>query len=467
METPFTFALGVLGCRANQEEIDALRSALLARGGAEVSYPGPAELVILNSCAVTAAAQAQSRRALRRALRRKSGGWVVVTGCAAQLDPRSLAELPGVDLVSGNREKSRLLEILTQLGFPGGRPGGGDAWVRCGADPTLDCFLSREGPVPPVRARALLKIQDGCPLRCSYCVVSTLRGSPVSRAPAEVEGEVRRLIASGFAEIVLTGINLGLYGWQPEERFADRDLRAGGRRGRALAALLRRLERLPGRFRIRLSSLEPMTIDAELLDAIAASARVCRHLHLAIQSGDDGVLSRMGRPYDRESLLTLVGEIRARMPDCGLGADLIAGFPGESAGAFARTLSLARDLRLTYLHAFPYSERPGTAGARLSDPVPEGMRKQRVRALRRLDGELRGEFARRLSGRLGEVLIETIRAGRFRGLGGEYVRLEGPADEACAPRRLRSVVTGRAVAGELCDCRLVRADEQGAPRGGS
>ncbi|MBD3235581.1 MAG: tRNA (N(6)-L-threonylcarbamoyladenosine(37)-C(2))-methylthiotransferase MtaB [Candidatus Eisenbacteria bacterium] len=446
MDAPFTFALGVLGCRANQEEIDALRSQLQSRGGRERPFPGPAELVILNSCAVTTAAQAQSRQALRRALRHKRGGCVAVTGCAAQLAPQELASLPGVDLVCGNREKSRLLDWWEAWRGQSGRAmprtdSGAGAAIWRGEDPTLERFLTRASLLSQPRARALLKIQDGCSFRCSYCVVSRLRGSVVSRDPAEVVDAVQRLAAAGFGEVVLTGINLGLY-------------RAPGA---TLADLLRRLAALPGRFRIRLSSLEPMTVTPELIAAVARSPRVCPHLHLAIQSGDDAVLAHMGRPYDRDDLRVLCARIHDALPDCGLGADLIAGFPGEDAAAFERTRALPDELGLTYLHPFAYSERPGTPGATLPGRLPERVRKERVAALRALDARLRAGFAERMRARRLEALIETVDAGRFRGVAGEYLRLEGPADPACAPRGLRAVTGGSPVAGELHDCHLQAA----------
>jgi threonylcarbamoyladenosine tRNA methylthiotransferase MtaB len=401
---PRTFALAVLGCRANQEELDALRSRLLAAGAREVPYPGPADLVVVNTCAVTASAQAQSRRAVRRA-GRAGGGFLVVTGCGAQLAPAEFAALPGVRRVVGNREKIALPETLSRL-CEGGPEEPRIAWSE---DPTAGGFLGRAGGTPERRTRALLKVQDGCDQDCAYCIVPRLRGRPVSRDALEVVGEATRLAGEGRREIVLTGINLGLY----------------GRDGGGLTALLTRLEGVPGLARIRLSSLEPMTIDDALLERIALSPRVCPHLHIPLQSGDDGVLRRMGRPYDAAAFAALVGRIARARPRLGLGVDVVAGFPGESERAFGATLALIESLPVTYLHAFAFSPRPGTRAASLDGQVPPPARRERVGELRRLDARLRRRFREELRGARATVLVERAGEGGFEGLTGEFVRVRG------------------------------------------
>jgi threonylcarbamoyladenosine tRNA methylthiotransferase MtaB len=402
--SPGTFALAVLGCRANQEELEALRSQLLARGAREVPYPGPADLVVVNTCAVTASAQAQSRQAVRRA-GRCAPRCLVVTGCGAQLDPRGFAALPGVRWVVGNRAKDGIVEAidgaLESPEFP--------ARIDWTDDPSPTRFLKRVGTTPPRRTRALLKVQDGCDLDCAYCIVPRLRGRPVSRDAAEVIAEARRLVDGGAREIVLTGVNLGLY----------------GRGGEGLEGLLVRLEDVVGPARIRLSSLEPMTLTDALLDRFAASSRICAHLHLPLQSGDDAVLQRMGRPYDAAGFRELIERIVRARPRIGLGVDVVAGFPGETEAAFASTLELLETLPITYLHAFGFSSRPGTRAAALSDPVPVPVRRARVRALRELDARLRHRFRARLRGARAAVLVERVRDGVFEGLTGEYVRVRG------------------------------------------
>jgi threonylcarbamoyladenosine tRNA methylthiotransferase MtaB len=481
----FRFAIAVLGCRANQEEADSLRSVLLAAGGREVPYPGPADLVLVNTCAVTASAQAQSRQEIRKAGRRRARGVLIVTGCGAQIEPAHLAQLPGVDLVLGNRAKARLPSILghllghknraghppfprsagprrqaiddalaaAQLTAQGAASGGRIGWS---ADPTPERFLRREGPIPERRSRPGLKIQDGCHLRCSYCIVSHLRGAPRSRSGAEVVREARRLTSAGFREIVLTGINLGLYGQEvsaPEQPAA-----AAG----PLSALLHELCSIEGLARVRLSSLEPMTLRTELLETIGALPKVARHLHIAFQSGDDEVLRAMRRPYTAADLAALAEQVTAHIPGCALGVDVLAGFPGESDAAFARTLELLERLEVSYIHAFGYSERPGTAAADLGGRVPPALRKERVRALGELDGRLRLRFQRRLRGKRCDLVVERVAGARFEGLSGEYVRMCGEA-----PGRVRGewlpVIAGSSRSAGLQACRVLNSGPPSGP----
>ncbi len=477
----FRFAVGFLGCRANEVEADALRSALIELGGREVPVGRPADVTVLNTCAVTGDAQAQSRKALRRAHRGSPRGLLIATGCAAQLDPRWLAHLPGVDLVVGNRGKDRLGAILQAYmaassmgpqrstarrerladalraaglaaaaaphpqvppsGAPTGRRrrssgaelpsrGSGAALIQWDADPTPHQVTGRAGPIPHSRTRATIKIQDGCPFRCTFCIVSRLRGRPTSRDPEDVLAEARRLVDAGYRELILTGINIGLYGREqaftaPSAPRCRASAPAGG--ARDLGTLLASLAAIDGLQRIRLSSLEPMTITTSLLESIAAQPKVARSFHLAVQSGDDGVLRRMSRPYDVAALVETIGRMEARLPFFGLGADVIAGFPGEDEAAFERTLALLERLPIAYLHAFAYSERPGTPAAAFAPVVPVPVRKARVRRLRELDQRLRVRFQRRLEGRRTGVIVERVDDATFTGLGEAYVRLTGEA----------------------------------------
>ncbi len=490
---PFCFAVRFLGCRANEVEADGLRSALLAAGGREAAPGEMPEITVLNTCAVTASAQAQSRNSVRRA-RRASGesGWVIVTGCAAQLDPHGLAALGGVDLVVGNRHKAGLVTVLGQLGDRGdlrATAGPQRAAVLAGAlarvgwapvfghgratgcaaqpaadgagtpicwtsDPTLETLCGRPGPIPRSRTRPSIKIQDGCSFHCTYCVVAGLRGRPVSRAAADVVAEARRLAAAGCREVTLTGINLGLYGARATcAGTAGAHAPAGAALEDALADLLSDLSRVEGLERIRLSSLEPMTITDRLLDRIAALPKIARSFHVPFQSGDDDVLGRMGRPYRAADLEALAGRIAARFPVCGLGVDVVAGFPGESPEAFARTLALLERLPVTYLHAFAYSERPGTPAAQMTPRIPPAERKQRVARLRELDARLRVRFQQRLAGRRCWLVVERARSGWFTGMSGEYVRMTGRS-RGSTPGDWVTVVAGRSLEPGRQQCRL-------------
>jgi threonylcarbamoyladenosine tRNA methylthiotransferase MtaB len=347
--------------------------------------------------------------------------------------------------VVGNAAKQDLPAAIERRLRDGRRPGDPPERARVvwSADPTIGRFLECAGPVPRRRTRALLKVQDGCPYACSYCIVSRLRGRPRSRPAADVLAEARRLVAAGFREIVVTGVNLGLYGREREA--------AGG-----LAALLRRLAPVVGPGRLRLSSLEPMTIDSELLETLAELRPICRSLHIPIQAGDDGLLRRMGRPYDRRAIRDLISRIGRVWGEIGLGVDLIAGFPGESPAAFGRTLELVESLPVTYLHAFGYSARPGTPAAALPGAVPSEVRKERVHALRALDERLRRRFRRRLAGRRCQVLVESSAAGRFAGLSSEYVRLRGAARDLPVGA-LVDVIAAEEPAEDPLGCRLVRS----------
>lgn len=409
----FRFAIQVLGCRANQEEADSLRSLLHSLGGREVAFPGPAEVVIVNTCAVTQSAQAQSRQELRRTVKSEAG-LLIATGCAAQLDPGQLAEIEGIDLVVGNREKANLGEHLTRLWAR--ETSERDAVILWSEDPTPTGFLGRPGPIPRTRSRAVLRIQDGCSYACTYCIVSRLRGRARSRPAGEVLAEAMRAVAAGYREIVLTGVNLGLYG-------------TGASDEASLPHLLARLEAIPELARIRLSSLEPMTLSQPLIDHLASSRKIARHLHLPIQSGDDDILTRMGRPYARADLEDLLGRVRKCWDHFALGADIIAGFPGESEAAFAQTCSLLEALPVSYIHAFAYSERPGTAAAKMTPAVPHAIRKERVRTLRAMDESLRLRFQEQLVGRPVELVVERITGDGFVGMSGEYVRMTAAASD--------------------------------------
>jgi threonylcarbamoyladenosine tRNA methylthiotransferase MtaB len=452
-----TFALAVLGCRANQAEVDALRSHLLARGAIEVPYPGPADICIVNTCAVTASAQAQSRQAIRRACGVPGDPVVIATGCGAQLDPEVYARIAGVGHVVGNAAKSGLPDLidryLTTLPSSGRRPP--DRGVVWDPDPTSPRFLERSGPVPRRRTRALLKVQDGCDQACTYCIVGRLRGRPVSRDPRRVLDEARRLVSAGFRELVLTGVNLGLYGLPAAA--------PGGRPGPGdhgpFVRLLAQLAAIEGLERIRLSSIEPMLLTDELIDAWAASGRLAPSLHLPLQSGDRETLRRMGRPYDADDLRSRVARLSRALGVYGLGADVIAGFPGESEAAFERTLALLEELPVTYLHAFAYSERPGTPAAELGGRVPPRVRKERVSRLRALDERLRSRFQARLQGRRCRVLIERSDGEAFEGFSGEYVRMCGRAAGASCGAAI-AVTAGASLGPRLQQCDPVETNDR-------
>jgi len=436
----------------------------LTAGAEEVEALDAADWVIVNTCAVTRSAQAQSRQMVRRAGRaRGERAAVLVTGCGVQLDPQEFAGLSGVRWVVGNAEKARIPALLLSAQTSAGAPAGvarcrgarevrrepleeRGAHVFHGDDPTLPGFLVLGAVVPHTRARALLKVQDGCSGSCTYCIVAALRGRPRSRPLTEVVQETERLAGAGYREVVLTGINLGLYGHDLSE--------PGGEKGAGLARLLHALERFAGRLRVRLSSLEPMAFSGALIEAIAASPVCCPHFHLPVQSGDEQLLRRMGRPYGRREIERIVAALGRCQTRFGLGIDVIAGFPGETEASFAATLSWIEELPVTYLHAFGYSERPGTPAADFSERVAPIERKARVRRLRELDARLRLRFQERLAATRCELIVERSSGAAFAGISGEYVRMQGPGPGAPPGERL-TVTAGGALRPGLQSCRPV------------
>ncbi len=379
-----------LGCKVNQVESAAFEHALEAAGF--ILAPDSAayvDVVIVNTCTVTAKAARQSRQAVRRAVGRHPGALIAVTGCQAQADPESIAAIDGVDLIVGHAAKDNLPELLAA-----GRPPAGAA--RHGLDLAgLPPLTRRPTGRFRHRTRGFLKIQDGCDQACAYCAVPGARG-PSRSVPAEqFRAGVRELLAAGHREIVLTGVHLGAYG---------RDLAPATTLARALTSVVEPT-RAHGA-RLRLSSIEPVEITPDLIEHLRPGGVLCPHLHVPLQSGDDDVLRAMGRPYTAAKVRELIQGLRADIPGLGLGADFLAGLPGETEDAFQRTLDLAEKLPLTYLHVFPYSPRPGTAATQMPGQVPPAVAAARARRLRDLDTVKRRAFMAQNLGQVRPVLIE-------------------------------------------------------------
>jgi threonylcarbamoyladenosine tRNA methylthiotransferase MtaB len=407
-------AFATLGCRLNQVDTQELQGLLEARGYRTVPTAEAADVVIVNTCTVTARAEFSDRQAIRRANRRNPGARIVVTGCWAQTGADSVARVPGVDLVVGNGDKRRLPELLDGLlarerGVPETHVGG----------------LAAERELAPAplgrvtgRSRAFLKLQDGCQHRCAFCVVPLARGTSRSREAAAVLDQARALVEAGHPELVLTGVDLGHYG-------ADLLPRT------TLAALLRRMREIPGLRWIRMSSLLPAYFSRELIEVVTGSPLIAPHFHVPLQSGSDRVLRRMRRPYTVGMYRALVERLAGAIPRLGLGADVIVGFPGESEADFERTLALVASLPLTYLHVFPYSDRPGTEASGLDGHLAASVITERARRLRALGRDKNLAFRRELVGRGEDVLVLETRdraSGRLVGLTGNYVEVgfEGP-----------------------------------------
>jgi len=404
--------LVTFGCRLNAYESEAMRRA------AETA--GLADTVIVNTCAVTAEAMRQARQAIRRARRETPAARILVAGCGAQVDADAFAAMPEVDAVLGNAEKlapeayRRAGETRVQVND-----------VMSLAEVGTHLVEGFDG-----RARAFVQVQQGCDHRCTFCIIPYARGPSRSVPPEAVVAEARRLVAAGFAELVLTGVDVTAWG-------ADLPGRPG--LGRLVRRLLAEVPELP---RLRLTSLDPVEVDAELLEALADEPRLMPHLHLSLQAGDDMVLKRMKRRHSRADAVDFCARVRGLRPDVAFGADLIAGFPTEDEAMFANTLDLVRDCGLTWLHVFPYSERPGTPAARMP-PVGKPLRRERARLLREAGARAVERFCAGEVGHRREVLVEEPRQGRT----GQYAPVL--LDRDCTPGSVVAVAVTGAADGRL------------------
>ncbi|OGR51487.1 MAG: hypothetical protein A2049_11985 [Elusimicrobia bacterium GWA2_62_23] len=398
-----------VGCRVNQVETESLREKFAALGHSEAAGPEAADLVVVNTCSVTAKADRDCLTFLRKTAAANPRASIAVTGCLATLEPKKiLAAVPGAALFS-NKDKESIPAVLC------GTPAAGDFFA-----------VTRSHG----KARAFIKVQDGCDLKCAYCLVNIARSELKSKPLDAAVEEIRRLSADGFAEIVLCGTRLGIYKC-PET-------------GASLADLMARVFALPGEFRVRFSSVESEELTPELLKVLkAAGPRFCDYFHLPLQAGADPVLKAMGRLYDTRRYKAKVEELRALFPGAGIYADIIAGYPTETEEDFAAALAYVRELGLSGLHVFSFSARPGTRAAALK-ALPPGTVAARSAALRALDRELRAAFAASMLGGETVALVLRNKEGRALGLASNFLNLELP---------------GPLKRGSLVRCRIAAARE--------
>ena len=417
LAAPRTAAIVNLGCKVNQSEMEAV-ARLLREGGVPLVDPAHgAELVIVNTCTVTSVADEKSRQAVRRARRANPDAGVVVTGCSVQVDPATYARVdPRARLVDNDAKAAFMAELETLLAL--GRPDGRDDAAPPAPHEPLTAELptlsgvEAASPIDGIaderasveRTRAFVKVQDGCSFHCTYCIIPRARGGERSLAPEAVLADVRRALAAGHREIVLTGINIGTY----DGVWSERGVRGSHvRSALTLAGLVRRLLAETDVERIRLSSIEVQHVDDELLAAwVDGGPRTLPHLHLPLQSGDDGVLHRMGRRYSADEYASTVARARAAIPGLAVHADVIAGFPTEDDAAFERSAAFIRELDLAGLHVFRYSARPATPATRMAGQVDEPTRKARAAELLAMAAQARAAFARRGVGSVTRVLAE-------------------------------------------------------------
>jgi threonylcarbamoyladenosine tRNA methylthiotransferase MtaB len=404
-------AIATLGCKVNAYDTATMADRLRGAGCILVETDAPADVVIVNSCTVTDTADAESRRLARRARRANPAARVILTGCFAQTRPQAAAALDAVDYVIGLNRLDALVEAVTADAPLIARVAVGNSR----RETAVETFGARtfDG-----QTRAFLKVQEGCDLFCTFCIVPLARGRSRSLPPRAILAELDALAARGFHEVVLTGVHLG--GW-------GHDLDPPVDLAWLVGALVEQ-----GRFRrIRLSSIDPHEVTEPLVRVMAASPAICPHLHVPLQAGDDGVLRRMRRRYDTALASERLAMVRELLPDAAIGTDLIAGFPGEDDAAFACTLAFVARSPLTYGHIFPYSVRSGTTAAKLDGKQPAAVIVERARQLRMVCERKREEFARGFDGRPAEVLVETTRdrrTGELRGYTRNYLRahLHGP-----------------------------------------
>lgn len=405
-----------LGCRTNLYEADAL-SSHFERAGASVVQKAPFDVALLVSCTVTAEADKKSRQMIRRFRRLAPDSIIVATGCWAQkLDKSAMSDLP-IDILAGNRHKSEIVELVSnslQDRVP----------VFLQTDVLKDSswdLLSLDHP--HFHSRAFLKVQDGCDHFCSYCIIPYVRGKSVSRPMPDVKKEIHSVVASGCSEIVFTGVHLGLYG---------RDT------GESLAELVRETSSIDGVRRIRFGSLEPFSVDEELIRVLAATEQFCPHLHLPLQSGSDRILERMRRGHTARDFLNLAESLRDRLGDnLHISTDILVGFPGEDEDDFNETLDVLKKAGIGRIHSFPYSPREGTPAASYKDQLPRKTAEERCKKVINLGKELLNSYCKRWIGQRVSVMVEEV---------------DGDCIKGYTPHFVRAIARGKAKTGQECLC---------------
>jgi threonylcarbamoyladenosine tRNA methylthiotransferase MtaB len=376
------YSIVTFGCRVNQADSLLIEGELRAHGGVAVA-PDEADVVVVNTCSVTASADQGARQTIRRVARLNPAVQLIVTGCYATRAPHDLASLPNVARVVPNTRKESLLQVIAEI-----QP-----------TSTADRFGGGEGPCgsalePGVAGRTALtlRVQTGCDEQCSYCIIPTTRGRGRSTPLEDVVHDVRRAVAAGYKEIALTGVHLGSYGRDLPQRAS-------------LADLLRRLAAWPDEVLFRVSSLEPMDCTAEIVSIASSSPRIAPHFHLPLQHGADSMLRAMRRPYTTEYYSALVERIVRLMPSASIGSDVIVGFPGETDVQFEESVAVLRRLPLSHLHVFPYSDRPGTDASRIHPKVDGAVIRERSRCVREIGAEMARRFRATVGGGIRRALV--------------------------------------------------------------
>jgi threonylcarbamoyladenosine tRNA methylthiotransferase MtaB len=436
-----TVAFHTLGCKLNFSETSTIARQFREAGWNKVEFPGPADVVVVNTCSVTENADKECRTIVQRARSTNDEAKVIVVGCYAQLKPDEIAEIPGVSLVLGAAEKFNVLGFLARL-----QAGETKRVESCDIDQVLDFVPSWSSGD---RTRTFLKLQDGCDYTCSFCTIPLARGKSRSATIASAVEQAQSLAERGVKEVVLTGVNLGDFGIDA----------ASGKRRETFTELVYALDSITGLRRIRISSIEPNLLTGEVIDLMATSSKWMPHVHMPLQSGSDRMLAAMRRRYRSALYEEKVNLVKARMPHSSIGVDVIVGFPGETDSDFQDTFDFLHRLPVSYLHVFTYSERDNTLAADMPGMVPYSKRKERNRKLRNLSAKKAHDFAHEALGSIQEVLFEEeIRDGFVYGYTPNYIRVKHRNTEGIPGSVINCMLDGFGTDG-LVEVRPVTADE--------
>lgn len=404
--TPYQYkvAFHTLGCKLNFSETSAISRSFRQKGYEVVGFNEPADIYVINTCSVTGHADRKTKRVVREALKRNEEARVAITGCYAQLRPQEIANIPGVDLVLGAKEKFNLPAHLEKL--------------KNQHDPLILSTTIKEvkdfenAYSAGDRTRSYLKVQDGCNYFCSFCTIPLARGRSRSDYIEHITRSAGEIARNGVKEVVLTGVNIGDFSNDRGETFYD---------------LIGALDKVHGIERYRISSIEPNLLSNEIVEFVARSSRFVPHFHVPLQTGSNRLLKKMRRRYLRELYAGRIQKIKSVMPECCIGVDVIVGFPGETEKDFLETYHFLKDLDISYLHVFTYSERPRTPAARMNGRIPEKIRTERRKMLQNLSHKKRMLFYRKYLGRSGEVLFEDMnKNGYMQGFTRNYIQVKIP-----------------------------------------
>lgn len=417
MATPRSVAFHTLGCKLNYSETSAIGRLFEKKGYSLHAFEEGADIYVINTCSVTEFADRKCRQVVRQALRRAPDALVIVVGCYAQLKPKEIAEIPGVDLVLGAAEKFQITEYIDNLEKAQGK-GMVQAGSINGANTFHEAFSFGD------RTRSFLKVQDGCDYKCTFCTIPLARGNSRSDTVENVLENARRIAGLGVKEIVLTGVNLGDFGNGTAVYEGVKP-----KKNALFIDLISELDRVEGIERFRISSIEPNLCTPEIIDFVAESSRFVPHLHMPLQAGNNKQLAAMRRRYKRELYADRVAAIKQRMPHACIGVDVITGFPGETEADFRETYSFIQELDVSYLHVFTYSERPDTPAAHMKDVVPMEERRERNERLRILSEKKRTAFYRAFEGQERIVLFEKSKSeNRMTGFTDNYLKVDIPLE---------------------------------------